>query len=80
MDFIELIIKKRKALTEPKHGLTSRFFLKYRLLNQNYQTKFLSSEVGDQLSALNILLSKMHLQRLPIAKSNFIELDMLDTQ
>lgn len=33
LDFIELIIKKRKALTEVKHGLTQRFYLKYRLLN-----------------------------------------------
>lgn len=54
--------------------------MKYRFLNQVYQTRFLSSETGNALSPLNILLDKMNLQKLSIQKSNFIELDMIDSE
>ena len=84
IDFIELILKNRKQLTSIhlptetiySEPLTARFFLKYRLLNQNYQTKFLVAENGQTLSPLNILLSKIGIQTLKIAKAHFLEIDL----
>lgn len=49
-------------------------------MNQVHQTRFLSSQTGNALSPLNILLDKMNLQKLSIQKSNFIELDIYDNQ
>ncbi len=76
LDFIELIIKNRKNLTIVQVGQTQRFYLKYRIFNQNYQTKFLSTEIGNSMSPLNIILDKINLQKLKIGKSNFIDIDI----
>jgi hypothetical protein len=61
LDFVELLLKKRKELTHQAPGHVSRFFLKYKFLNQVHQTRFLSSQTGNALSPLNILLDKMSL-------------------
>lgn len=61
LDFIELLIKNRKELTHQPTGHVSRFFLKYKFLNQVHQTRFLSTQTGNALSPLNILLDKMNL-------------------
>ena len=80
LDFIELLIKNRRQLTQQSAGQVSRFFLKYKFLNQVHQTRFLSSQTGNSLSPLNILLDKLHLQKLSIQKSNFIEIDVADQE
>ena len=54
--------------------------MKYKFLNQVHQTRFLSSQTGNSLSPLNILLDKLHLQKLSIQKSNFIEIDVADQE
>ena len=71
-------MKNRKELTHQASGHVSRFFLKYKFLNQVHQTRFLSSQTGNALSPLNILLDKVNLQKLSIQKSNFIEIDVVD--
>lgn len=78
LDFIELILKERRDLVTHVKGQTQRFFLKYRLFNQNYQTKFIGGDDRQSLSPLNILLQKLKLQKFDVRKATFLELDMLD--
>ena len=78
LDFIELLLKNRRVLTQQSPGHVSRFFLKYKFLNRVHQTRFLTSQTGNSLSALNILLDRLNLQKLSIQKTNFIEIDVAD--
>ena len=61
LDFVELILKGRKDLVKHVQGQTQRFFLKFRLFNQNYQTKFIGGDETGSLRPLNILLNKINL-------------------
>lgn len=61
LNFIELILKNRFALTKEVQGQTQRFYLKFKFFNQNYQTKFIGGDADQSLSPLNILLQKMNL-------------------
>lgn len=74
IDFIELILKNKKSLLNSQPELTQRFYLKYTLLNKVYQTKFVTPESAHHLSPLNVLLSKVKLQKFDIGKINFTEL------
>ena len=44
LDFIELILKNRRELVKHVQGQTQRFFLKFKLFNQVYQTKFFGAD------------------------------------
>ena len=61
LDFVELILKGRNDLVKHVQGQTQRFFLKFRLFNQNYQTKFIGGDETGSLRPLNILLNKIGL-------------------
>ena len=73
-----MILKNRFDIVKQKQGQVQRFFLKYRMYGQTYQTKFIGADVNNSLDSLNILLQKIKMQRFDIGKSNFIELDMAD--
>lgn len=80
INFIELILKDKFELSKYIQGQIQRFYLKYRINGQVFQTKFLGSDSNNSLDALNILLLKLKMQRFDILKTNFIELDMKDQQ
>ena len=48
-------------------------------MGQVFQTKFIGADQKDSLDSLNILLQKLKMQRFGIGKSNFVELDMTDS-
>jgi hypothetical protein len=79
LNFVELILKDRAALAKQVTGQTQRFFLKYRMFNQTFQTKFIGADATNSLDSLNILLDKLKMRRFDISKSNFIDLDMTDS-
>lgn len=78
LDFVELLLKNRFDLVKSVHGQVQRFYLKYRMHGQTYQTKFVGADANNSLDNLNILLQKIKLQRFAINKSSFVELDMTD--
>jgi len=78
LDFIELILKNRAGLAKQVQGQIQRFYLKYRMFNQVFQTKWVGADSQNSLDSLNILLQKIKMQRFGIGKSNFVELDLCD--
>jgi hypothetical protein len=75
LNFIELIVKSRKDIFEQtKINLATKpgfLYLKFRMLNQNYQTKLMAKHsLGD-----NPYFAHLDLQVINLNKTFFIELD-----
>jgi len=59
INFIELVLKNKFEMSRFIQGQIQRFYLKYRINGQAFQTKFLGSDANNSLDNLNILLQKL---------------------